>query len=154
MTEEELEAFERSYKGSDEERRDVLHYYDKFAGNMNKVFAYVMCSEEVHDARRFADMLDGAIAKGEVEWYERYEPWRKRAKKKRRRDPSAHQQGQEQDTSQVAALIRANHARRANAGNSTWLAQPGGSNEGLPTEEEFQAIQQRIEQRKQYRRKR
>lgn len=36
MTDEDIESFEETYRGSEEEKRDVLQYYSRFKGDMDK----------------------------------------------------------------------------------------------------------------------
>lgn len=36
VTDEDIESFEETYRGSEEEKRDVLQYYSRFKGDMDK----------------------------------------------------------------------------------------------------------------------
>jgi len=80
---EDIAEFESTYRGSDEERKDVVGFYVKFRGDMTKVFAWVMCSEEADDSHRFADIADAAIEAGEATEYEVYARWAKEVRKKK-----------------------------------------------------------------------
>lgn len=54
------------YRGSAEERADLLRYYNDFIGDMNRVFDWLMLSRPELDSHRFRDMLEQAIAQGMV----------------------------------------------------------------------------------------
>ena len=43
VTDDDVDAFFRTYRGSEEERADVVAAYAKFHGDMGKVFMWVMC---------------------------------------------------------------------------------------------------------------
>ena len=53
-----------TYRGSAEERADLLRRYTKCGGDMRLVFSYVMLSREGVDDRRFMAALDDAIEQG------------------------------------------------------------------------------------------
>lgn len=72
ITTEKIEAFEKEYKGNDEEKRDVLAAYEKVKGNMGRLYQVVMLSDPANDEDRFRGIIDAAIADGEVEAYEKY----------------------------------------------------------------------------------
>ena len=57
VTEEDIDDFFRTYRGGDEESKDIVDAYVKFEGDMSKVFMWVMCSDEATDAsiRRVVD---------------------------------------------------------------------------------------------------
>ncbi|UPR00757.1 DnaJ-like protein [Chloropicon primus] len=66
VTEEDIEAFEQRYRGSEEERSDLLRYYGEFEGDMDKVFCYVLCSRPAEDGPRFLEVVRAAVGAGEV----------------------------------------------------------------------------------------
>ena len=82
VTEEDIESFELEYRGGDEEKKDLLEAYEKFAGNMSKVFMWVMCSEEAVDSHRFADVVDAAVDAGESKRYPAFTSWAAKIRKK------------------------------------------------------------------------
>lgn len=41
VTEQDLDDFEAKYRGSEEEKADVLKYYDQFSGDMDKVCRFL-----------------------------------------------------------------------------------------------------------------
>ena len=50
VTEEDIDEFFRTYRGGEDEAKDIVDAYVKFEGDMSKVFMWVMCSEEAIDA--------------------------------------------------------------------------------------------------------
>ena len=82
VTEDDVDAFFRTYRGSEEERADVVAAYAKFHGDMGKVFMWVMCSDEAKDAHRFADAVDAAVADGSAPLYKTFEDWARRVRAK------------------------------------------------------------------------
>ena len=82
VTEEDVDAFHDSYRGGDEERRDVVEAYVKFAGDMAKVFMWVMCSEESLDSHRFADIVEAAVADRVAPKFNAFQTWVKAIRKK------------------------------------------------------------------------
>lgn len=60
------------YQHSAEETRDLLAAYTKKKGSMNAIFNTVMMSDVLGDEDRFRVIIDGAIARGEVEAYDAY----------------------------------------------------------------------------------
>jgi DnaJ family protein C protein 9 len=60
------------YKGSDEERTDLLKAYKKYKGNLEKIYDVVMLSDILVDDDRYREILDDAISKGEIESYPAY----------------------------------------------------------------------------------
>lgn len=72
VTEETINEFAKSYKGSEEERGHVLEMYTKHKGAMTKLYEEVMLSDMLEDEDRFRGIIDKAIAEGEVEEYPKY----------------------------------------------------------------------------------
>lgn len=72
MTPDAIEAFAQQYKGSDEEKDDVLIAYEKAKGNMDVVYECVMLSNVLEDDERFRGYIDAAIAAGDVKAFKKY----------------------------------------------------------------------------------
>ncbi|CAK1364992.1 unnamed protein product [Cercospora beticola] len=72
VTEERINEFAGSYKGSEEEKRDLLKAYEQCEGRMQKIYQTVMLSDMTEDEDRFRAIIDEAIETGEVEGYEKY----------------------------------------------------------------------------------
>lgn len=93
VNEEAINNVANEYKGSDEERRDLVKGFKKVKGNLNKVYDLVMLSDILVDDDRFRQILDEEIENGNVSSYPAYEAetdeTRQKAKdaeKKRRED--------------------------------------------------------------------
>ncbi|KAB5543061.1 DnaJ domain-containing protein [Coniochaeta sp. 2T2.1] len=67
-----IDKFAKQYKGSDEEKDDLLAAYEKYRGSMDGVYESVMCSNVLDDDERFRAIIDEAIAKGDVKSYKLY----------------------------------------------------------------------------------
>ena len=91
MTSEKISDFAGKYKGSDEERQDVLKAFRTSKGNMNKLFREVMLCNVLDDEDRFRIILDEAIKDSEVEAYDAYvnEPEKKRQARRRQAEKDA-----------------------------------------------------------------
>lgn len=64
-----IDNFAAKYKCSDEEQRDVLKYYKKFKGDLDKMLDCVMLSNECDKKRWVEDFIQPAIQRGDVEDY-------------------------------------------------------------------------------------
>ncbi|KAB5518825.1 DnaJ domain-containing protein [Coniochaeta sp. 2T2.1] len=67
-----IDKFAKQYKGSDEEKDDLLAAYEKCRGSMDGIYESVMCSNVLDDDERFRGIIDEAIAKGDVKSYKMY----------------------------------------------------------------------------------
>ncbi|RWW36544.1 hypothetical protein BHE74_00058420 [Ensete ventricosum] len=65
VTEADIEEFEANYRGSDSEKKDLKDLYEKFKGNMNRLFCSMLCSDPKLDSHRYKDIIDEAIAEEE-----------------------------------------------------------------------------------------
>ena len=72
VTAEKIAEFERTYKRSDEERKDVLEAYRKGKGSLDKIFEHVVLSNPLDDEGRFRSYIDEAIKGGEVKALKAY----------------------------------------------------------------------------------
>ena len=72
ITSESIENFASAYKGSDEEKDDLLAAYEKFKGKWDRIYATVMLSEPLEDEERFRVWIDNAIESEEVKAYDDY----------------------------------------------------------------------------------
>ncbi|KAJ5899296.1 hypothetical protein N7495_004040 [Penicillium taxi] len=64
--------FKNKYQGSDEEKNDLLDAYVKSKGNMGKIYQSIMLSNPLDDEHRFREIIDKAIADGEVDSFKAY----------------------------------------------------------------------------------
>lgn len=83
VTAEVIESFAGKYKGSEEEKRDVLKWYEKCEGKMAKLYKNVMLSDPAEDEERFRAIIDEGIESGEVEGYAAYTEESENSRKKR-----------------------------------------------------------------------
>jgi DnaJ family protein C protein 9 len=73
VTKEKIQETRNAYKGSAEERRDLLNTYTKFRGRFNAIYQCVMLSDILDDDDRFIQIIDEEIEKGTVQSYPEYE---------------------------------------------------------------------------------
>jgi len=68
VTPNDIDQFTSTYRCSDAERKDVLEFYVKFEGDLNRILECVMCSVGVEDKRRWVeDYIRPAVEDGSVE---------------------------------------------------------------------------------------
>ncbi|KAG8551996.1 hypothetical protein GDO81_004371 [Engystomops pustulosus] len=92
ITVEDIKEYETKYKGSEEERADVIQAYLDFEGDMDTIMESVVLAG-IDDEPRFRDIIKKAIKKKEVPAYDAFV---KEAKKKRdQRKKRAHDEALE-----------------------------------------------------------
>lgn len=81
-----IEKFAKKYKGSDEEKDDVLVAYEQCEGDMDAIFEHVILSNVMEDEGRFREIIDTAIEEEGVPAFKAYtkESKAKRAARLRR----------------------------------------------------------------------
>ncbi|KAK5995012.1 putative J domain-containing protein [Cladobotryum mycophilum] len=80
ISEDAIKKFAEKYKGSDEEKDDLLIAYEECKGDMDQVYERVMLSDVIEDDERFRKIIDEAIESGDVESFRAY---KKETKQKR-----------------------------------------------------------------------
>lgn len=75
-----ISKFAEKYKGSDEEKDDLLIAYEECEGDMDEIYERVILSDVVEDDARFRRIIDEAIEKEDVPPFDAYT---KESKKKR-----------------------------------------------------------------------
>ncbi|KAG5984278.1 hypothetical protein E4U55_005436 [Claviceps digitariae] len=75
-----IKKFADQYKGSAEEKDDILIAYEEAKGDMDQLYERVMLSDVLEDDKRFRKIIDDAIASQEVPAFDAYT---KEVKKKR-----------------------------------------------------------------------
>ena len=78
-----IKAFANKYKGSDEEKDDLLVAYEQAEGDMDAIYESVMLSDVLEDDDRFRSILDEAIASGDVPAFTKYTKETKKSKQAR-----------------------------------------------------------------------
>jgi DnaJ family protein C protein 9 len=68
-----IDKFAVKYKESDEEKNDVLKYYQLYRGDLNKMVNCVMCSEKSDKQRWVKYYIEPAIRRGEIPRFEALE---------------------------------------------------------------------------------
>ncbi|KAE8352520.1 DnaJ domain-containing protein [Aspergillus coremiiformis] len=80
-----LDRFKKEYQGSEEEERDLLAAFEKYRGDMDKIYESVMLCNVLDDDERFRAIIDKAIADGQVEKYKKYSEESERKRQQRRK---------------------------------------------------------------------
>lgn len=93
ITAESVETFSKGYKGSDEEKDDLLNAYTNSKGKWSGIYETVMLSNPLEDEERFRAIIDGAIAEKDVEAYSAYT--KETAKQKENRMKKATKEAEE-----------------------------------------------------------
>ncbi|XP_043690751.1 chaperone protein dnaJ 6-like isoform X2 [Telopea speciosissima] len=154
VTEADIEEFEVNYRGSDSEVKDLKDLYQKYLGNMNRLFCSMLCSDPTLDSHRFKDILDAAIAAEELKETKAYRKWAQKVSETppptnplKRRRKSKEQAGA--DLFSVISQRRSQRKEQFDSMFSSLVAKyNGGPSNPEPTEEEFEAAKERIESRK------
>eukprot|EP00941_MAST-03F_sp_MAST-3F-sp1_P006180 g6180.t1 len=60
-----LERYEKEYRGSEEERKDLYDFYETHEGDVTDVLHFIPCSRIV-DIERFVEVFEKAIADGKI----------------------------------------------------------------------------------------
>lgn len=155
VTEADIEEFEAKYRGSDSEKKDLKELYTKFKGNMNRLFCSMICSDAKLDSHRFKDIIDQAIAEGELKSTKVYAKW---AKKISEIEPPTNplerrvkkKKSQESDLILAISQRREQRKERFDSVLSSIMSKcddnKAGSSE--PTEEEFERARQRLKKKR------
>ncbi|KAI2463746.1 DnaJ domain-containing protein [Annulohypoxylon bovei var. microspora] len=83
VTADAIEKFAKQYKGSDEEKDDLLIAYEQHKGKMDRIYESVMLSDVLEDDERFRTIIDEAIASKDVTAFKAYTHESKRSKEAR-----------------------------------------------------------------------
>ncbi|KAJ8534250.1 hypothetical protein K7X08_007574 [Anisodus acutangulus] len=158
ITEADIEKFEANYRGSESERTDLIDLYKKYKGKMKRLFCSMICSDLKLDSHRFKDILDEAIAAGEINSTKAYEKWAKEVSEtKPPTSPLRRRQKSKKEPDDLYAVIsqRQNERRgKMNSMFSSLVSKYGGDPSTTePSEEEFEAARKKLESRKQSKRK-
>ncbi|GMJ11999.1 hypothetical protein like AT3G12170 [Hibiscus trionum] len=153
VTEADIEEFEAHYRGSDSEKKDLIDLYKKFKGKMNKLFCSMLCSDPKLDSHRFKNLLDDAIAAGELKETKAYKKWAKKISEMKPPTSPSRRKGKsiKQPEPDLLALISQRRNERKDRFDSMFsslVSRYGGNAESEPTEEEFEAAKRRMESRK------
>ncbi|EPS66592.1 hypothetical protein M569_08183, partial [Genlisea aurea] len=159
VTEADIEAFEVNYRGSESEKNDLFELYNKYKGNMDRVFCCMLCSDPLLDSHRFKHMIEEAISAGTLKQRSAYEKWAKQvSKKKPPTSPLRRKKNGSSSSSDLFAVIAERQKERKGKIDSMFssLVQKYGGGGGAipePSEEEFEAARRKLEKRQTSKRK-
>jgi DnaJ family protein C protein 9 len=111
-----LEEFSASYKGSEEERGDLIEAYKRFGGNMEKVMSVVILAEKGEE-ERLCCTIDSIISFGDLECTSDYEKFKLKSKSaagNNKKSKGKRVKKGESSESDLAALILSNSSSRGN----------------------------------------
>ncbi|XP_057704622.1 dnaJ homolog subfamily C member 9 [Corythoichthys intestinalis] len=126
ITVQDILEFEKKYKGSDEERKDLLQLYTQHQGDMDTILTSLLCGSQ-DDEPRLGDIIRTAIKDGEVEEFPAFtqeSDKKKRARRKRadreRKEAEEMQKemGLNEDDDSLTMMIKQKHASREKNFNS------------------------------------
>lgn len=84
VTTEDVENFFEKYRNSDEERSDLLKFYEKHQGDFDLIVQVMFSKDALEDEPRFKEIISEAIKKGEVVEYEKFTKESKKKATKRK----------------------------------------------------------------------
>ncbi|KAM7512485.1 hypothetical protein LguiB_011360 [Lonicera macranthoides] len=154
VTEADIEEFEANYRGSESEKNDLIDLYKKYKGNMNRLFCSMLCSDAKLDSHRFKDVLDEAIAAGDLKSTKAYQKWAKEVSERKPPTSPLRTRGKlkKKESDDLYAIIsqRQNERKgRLDTMFSSLINKYGGGEPcPEPTEEEFEAAKEKLESRK------
>ena len=71
-----IDNFVTKYRGSEEEKVDILELYDRFDGDLFMMHNYIMCSDDDEAEQRICDLIDEAIKQQTVSLKSTYKKMR------------------------------------------------------------------------------
>ncbi|KAH6843018.1 DnaJ domain-containing protein [Chaetomium sp. MPI-CAGE-AT-0009] len=83
ISEDAIKKFADEYKGSEEEKDDILAAYEEFEGDMDGVYESVMLSNVLEDDARFREVIDAAVKAKKVPRFDAYAKETKKSKQAR-----------------------------------------------------------------------
>ncbi|KAJ1963495.1 hypothetical protein GGI12_002027 [Dipsacomyces acuminosporus] len=121
-----IEQFAKTYKGSDEERSDIINAYRLHDGDLDLIFTEVMLSDIVEDEQRFIDAIESAIKSKEIKRTKVFTKSKKLSKERAKRA---------QDEAEEAEALRKelgldDKLRKAKKDSKKSKRKRGGSKEG------------------------
>ncbi|CCI50196.1 unnamed protein product [Albugo candida] len=178
VTEKDIDEFEKKYRFSEEEEKDVLNAYVKFKGRLSKIMDAIMLSTE-DDETRFSEMIERAIDQEKVPLFQ---VWRtssstsstEKANRRKTRDKKRKKEAMEAeallskirkrnigDTASPSSALRKTkremefssmvsslEAKYAAKSHKNKVQNPSRSKHSEPSEEDFLAAQERLKKRK------
>ena len=119
ITIDDIKAYEKNYKGSEQELEDLKSAYIEYEGDMDRILDSVLCST-IDDEPRFHDVINDWIKSAEVPSFPAFkkETTKKRQKRKRAYEKEAQEAAQARkelnaESSDLTAVIQARQQSRA-----------------------------------------
>lgn len=129
INDEAINKLSNEYKGSDEERTDLLKAYTRYKGRLEQIYESVLLSDILVDDDRYREILDDAISKGEIESYPAYEKETdetrlkaKKAAKKSRDDFDKRQAAEEAKAKKLGKTSGKPKSKKSGGGDMSDLA--------------------------------
>lgn len=97
-----IEKFAEKYKGSDEEKDDILIAYEECEGDMDGIYERVILSDVLQDDERIREVIDKAIEDDDVPDYRAYSKETKRKREARLRRARTEGQKEEREAEEYA----------------------------------------------------
>ncbi|CAD6439773.1 44a80df6-aa7b-4d54-bbeb-ba56f768516a [Sclerotinia trifoliorum] len=113
VTADAINEFSSIYKGSVEEKDDLLTAYTVHEGRWGKMYQVIMLSDPIQDEERFRGIIEEAIKKGEVEEYAVFRQETKASKAKRMRKARE----EEKEAAKAANQLGADKLLKGSSGN-------------------------------------
>ncbi|CAA7016204.1 unnamed protein product [Microthlaspi erraticum] len=155
VTEEDIEEFEANYRGSESEKKDLIELYNKFKGQMSRLFCSMLCSYPKLDSHRFKFIIDEAIAAGEAKSTKAYKKWAKEISEieppgnpTKRRQKAKKSGGGGKDLYAIIAQRSKERKVKFDTMFSSLVYRYGDNADSEPNEEEFEAAQRKVESRR------
>eukprot|EP00549_Striatella_unipunctata_P002413 CAMPEP_0118680432 /NCGR_PEP_ID=MMETSP0800-20121206/4362_1 /TAXON_ID=210618 ORGANISM="Striatella unipunctata, Strain CCMP2910" /NCGR_SAMPLE_ID=MMETSP0800 /ASSEMBLY_ACC=CAM_ASM_000638 /LENGTH=303 /DNA_ID=CAMNT_0006576581 /DNA_START=13 /DNA_END=924 /DNA_ORIENTATION=- len=174
VTTKDIDAFAQNYKCSEEEEKDVVKYYKKFKGDLNKMLECVMLSTDLDKQRWFKDYLEPAIEAGTIPDYRKTleetmqseededtadtepedesPPPRKKQKQAKKPTRKRRKKNDAEPDDDLIAMIRNNGKARGGGGGfnasrfiSGLAEKYGDADSKLPSEDEFKKTRDRLD---------
>lgn len=132
VTVQDIEKFSSSYKGSEEEKNDIIEAYYSRNGNFREMMEFVMLAED-EDENRIANIINTGIANGDVELLPAYKKTHDktstqtgpgRAKRRKKAESSGQQEASDLDA--LTAMIRGRSEGRGSSVIGSIMAKYGG----------------------------
>lgn len=97
-----IEEFAKKYKGSDEEKDDILIAYEECEGDMDGIYERVILSDVLQDDERIREVIDKAIEDEDVPEFTTYSKETKRKREARLRKARLEGQKEEREAVEYA----------------------------------------------------
>lgn len=100
-----IEKFAKKYKGSEEEKDDILIAYEECEGDMEALYERVILSDVLQDDDRFREIIDNAIEEEDVPSFPAYSKETKKSREARLRRARAGAKKEEKEAEEYAKEI-------------------------------------------------